>query len=180
MITSIKKWGAARWRVVQEDTSTYLEVCLICVWLLCLLVLHSFCICICDLPDDSPTPSRSPLSLTCILCWFPLQQPFLWPWCQMGEVPSLSINTPTLLNSMQDERGLKLTMNAQHFSPPSVLPALRCSFHPYSIRYVYQLKRIIVRESTLSVWSLEIIEELKVTRRGRERGKKSAGIKYSD
>lgn len=157
--------------------NTYLEVCLICVWLLCLLVLHSFCICICDLPDDSPTPLSLTLVLTFILCWFPLQQPLLWPWSQMGEVPSLSINTPTLLNSMQDKNGLKLTMNAQHFSPPPVLPALCCSFHPSAIRYVYQLKRIIVRESTLSVWSLEIIEELKVTRRGRERGKKKASIK---
>lgn len=152
-----------------------LDLCLITMFACPALILHLYMWSARWLPP--PPLSLSPLSLTFILCWFPVQQPILWPWCQMGEVPSLSINTPTLLNSMQDKNGLKLTMNAQHFSPPSVLPALCCSFHPSSIRYVYQLKRIIVRESTLSVWSLEIIEELKVTRRGRERGKKRAGIK---
>lgn len=88
------------------------------------------------------------VSFTFVPCWFYHSVAFLMlHWRQMGQVPFLSINTPTLLNKIQDKNGVKLTMNAKHFSPPPVPSALCCSFHPSSVRYAYQHKRIIVHKS---------------------------------
>lgn len=154
MIT-LKQRGAAKRTVVRRKMSTYLEGCLICVWLLCLLVLHWFFHLYVWVPNEPRhAPRLYPSDFFRVD--FSLQQPLLWPWCRMGKAMPFSINTPTWLNSMQDKSGLKLTMNAQECSTPPV------PWIVYEICFIifFYLKQIIVCESPLCL----ITEELQVTR----------------